>query len=137
MTSSNDKRLFWASFLTLIAAGVGFSMRGALLRTWGSEFGFTQSELGDITGWGLVGFAPAIIVLMFVADWVGYGRLMVLAFVLHVASAVVTLAATPMFGAYGRDAAYWCLSIGGLLFSLANGTCETIINPLTATLFPN
>jgi len=134
--SVNDKRLFWASFLTLIAAGVGFSIRGALLKTWGGQFGFTQAELGDITGFGLVGFGFTIIGLSFFADKLGYGPLMVLAFLLHFSSAVVTLAATPAFSAYGKNAAYWCLSIGGLLFSLANGTCEAVINPLTATLFP-
>jgi hypothetical protein len=29
--SSTGGRLFWASFLTLIAAGVGFSVRSAIL----------------------------------------------------------------------------------------------------------
>src|SRR6516165_929536 len=94
MKDSNDKRLFWASFLTLIAAGVGFSIRGAILGDWGKQFGFTQGELGGITGGGLIGFGITIIALSFVADWLGYGRLMVLAFLLHTLSAVVTLAAT-------------------------------------------
>src|SRR5262245_60745152 len=137
MTNRNDKALFWASFLTLIAAGIGFSIRGAILKAWGAQFGFTQGELGGITGFGLVGFGFTIIGLSFFADRVGYGPLMVLAFLLHFSSAIVTLAATPVFGAYGKEGAYWCLAIGGLLFSLANGTCEAVINPLTATLFPN
>jgi MFS family permease len=133
----NEKMLFWASFLTLIAAGIGFSVRGAILRDWGQQFGFTQSELGSITGGGLFGFGMTIIVLSFIADYVGYGRLMVLAFALYILSAIVTFAATPVFASTGRkDLAYWCLFIGAWLFSLANGTCETVINPLTATLFP-
>jgi MFS family permease len=137
MSNSNDKRLFWASFLTLIAAGVGFSIRGAILGDWGKQFGFTQGELGGITGGGLIGFGITIIALSFVADWLGYGRLMVLAFLLHTLSAVVTLAATPVFDAYGKDAAYQCLYWGMFMFALGNGTCEAVINPLTATLFPN
>jgi hypothetical protein len=52
----NEKMLFWASFLTLIAAGIGFSVRAAILKDWGQQFGFTQSELGSITGGGLFGF---------------------------------------------------------------------------------
>src|SRR5262249_15083425 len=125
--STNNKRLFWASFLTLIAAGVGFSIRGAILKTWGAQFGFTQGELGDITGFGLVGFGFTIIALSFVADRIGYGPLMVLAFLLHLGAAIVTLLAGAAFNsAYGKDGAYWCLSIGGLLFSLANGTCEAV-----------
>lgn len=137
MTNSNDKRLFWASFLTLIAAGVGFSIRGGILGEWGKQFGFTQSELGGITGGGLVGFGITIIALSFVADRIGYGPLMVLAFLLHVSSAVVTLLAGPAFQAFGKDGAYQCLYWGMFLFALGNGTCEAVINPLTATLFPN
>jgi MFS family permease len=133
--NSNDRSLFLASFLTLIAAGIGFTLRGALLGTWGAQFGFSQGELGAMN-MGFAGFGVAIIVLSFFADRIGYGPLMVLAFLLHFSSAVVTLAATPAFAAYGKGGAYWCLLIGGILFSLANGTCEAVINPLTATLFP-
>jgi MFS family permease len=133
----NERLLFWGSFLTLIAAGIGFSVRGAILKDWGGQFGFTQSELGTINGGGLFGFGMTIIVLSFFADWIGYGKLMLLAFLLYVSSAVVTFAATPVYAKYGKEGAYWCLFIGAWLFSLANGTCEAVINPLTATLYPN
>src|SRR5262249_22454614 len=99
-------------------------------------FSFTQSELGTITGGGLVGFGVTIIILSFVADAIGYGRLMALAFLLHASSAIVTFAATPVFGSYGKEGAFWCLNIGMWLFALGNGTCEAVINPLTASLFP-
>jgi len=134
--SSTGGRLFWASFLTLIAAGIGFSVRSAILVDWSAQFGFTQGELGGITGGGLVGFGLTIIFFSFFADLVGYGRLMTIAFLLHVASVVVTLAAAPIYASLGKDATYQCLYWGALLFSLANGTCEAVINPLTATLYP-
>jgi MFS family permease len=135
---TSDQILFWASFLTLIAAGIGFSVRGAILGDWSKEFGFTQGQLGEITGGGLVGFGITIIVFSFFADRVGYGPLMAIAFFFHVSSAIVTLAATWMYGnpAFGKVGAYWCLYIGAFLFSLGNGTCEAVINPLTATLYP-
>lgn len=133
---SNGNRLFWASFITLIAAGIGFSIRGAILKDWGAQFGFTQGELGNITGGGLVGFGLTIIILSFFADKVGYGPLMALAFLLHLASAIVTVAATPVFNSSGKDAAFQCLYWGSFLFALGNGTCEAVINPLTATLYP-
>lgn len=133
----NERLLFWGSFFTLIAAGIGFSVRNVIIKDWGSQFGFTQSELGTISGGGLFGFGMTIIVLSFVADWIGYGKLMLLAFLLYVSSAVVTFAATPVYAKYGKEGAYWCLFIGAWLFSLANGTCEAVINPLTATLYPN
>jgi len=135
-TTSTEKRLFWASFITLIAAGIGFSIRAAILKDWAAQFGFTQGELGNITGGGLVGFGLTIIVLSFIADKVGYGRLMALAFLLHLSSVIVTVAATPVYTSMGREAAYNCLWIGCFLFALGNGACEAVINPLTATLFP-
>lgn len=134
--SRSDKILFWASFFTLIAAGIGFSVRGVILKDWGNQFGFTQAELGTITGGGLVGFGLAIIFFSFCADRFGYGKLMCVAFLLHASSAVVTFAATPVFNQYGKEGAFWCLNLGMWLFALGNGTCEAVINPLTATLFP-
>jgi MFS family permease len=135
--SASNKILFWASFLTLIAAGIGFSVRGAILKDWGQQYGFTQSELGAITGGGLAGFGLAIIFFSFCADLFGYGKLMLVAFMLHLLSAVVTFAAGPVYAAYGKEAAFYCLSAGMWLFALGNGTVEAVINPLTATLFPN
>src|SRR4029077_864453 len=61
---------------------------------------------------------------------------MVIAFLFHLSSAIVTLAASFVFAHNGKDPTYWCLFIGAFLFALGNGTCETVINPLTATLFP-
>ncbi len=134
--TQNEKVLFWASFLTLIAAGIGFSVRGAVLGDWGRQFGFTQGELGTIAGGGLVGFGITIIFFSFVAHLFGYAPLMVIAFLFHVSSAVVTFAATPVYASYGKEGAFWCLNIGMWLFAFGNGTCEAVINPLTANLYP-
>lgn len=136
----NNRPLFFASFMTLIAAGVGFAIRGAILDDWATQFGFTKGDLGNITGGGLVGFGITIIACSLIADKVGYKLLMVLAFLLHVGSAVVTLAATPVYnslgGEAGRAATFQCLYWGMFMFSLANGLCEAVINPLVATLYP-
>src|SRR5206468_8683049 len=72
----------------------------------------------------------------FFADTFGYGKLMVIAFLFHTASVVLTLAAPWAFEHYGKQHAYYCLFAGAWAFSLGNGTCEAVINPLTATLFP-
>ena len=137
MNSRSNMILFVASFLTLIAAGMGFNIRSDILASWGRDFGFTQTELGEITGMGLMGFGLTIIFFSFFTDMVGYGRIMVIAFLLHSVAVVTTLAAPFAFKtAAGKMGAYWCLYIGQFCFSLANGTCEAVINPLTATLFP-
>ena len=57
---------------------------------------------------------------------------------MHVLRVARTALAAPFaYKTYGKAGAYWCLYLGQLFFSLANGTCEAVINPLTASLFPN
>ena len=134
--TSNRGKLMWASFLTLIAAGMGFAVRGGVLAEWSEKFGFTQFELGTITGGGLLGFGIVIMAASLITDHIGYKPIMLTAFVLHVLSAVITLAATPIFLAAGKDATYWCLYIGMFTFAVANGLCEAVINPLVANIYP-
>ncbi len=140
----NAKRLLWAGFMAILAAGVGFSIRGGILGDWGQQFGFTQGDLGKITGGGLTGFGIIILIGALLADKLGYGTLMCLAFVAHLASAVLTLAATPIFNSMGgleseaaKNAAYFCLFWGMFLFAIGNGIAEAVVNPLVATLFPH
>lgn len=132
----NAQRLLWAGFMAILAAGVGFSVRGGILGQWAEQFGFTMTELGAITGGGLTGFGIVIILTSLVADKIGYGKLMALAFVLHFVSAVITLAAPAAFTSGGKSAAFWCLSVGMFMFSIGNGLAEAVVNPLTAALFP-
>ncbi len=139
----NANRLLYAGFMAILAAGVGFSIRGGILGDWGTQFGFTQTDLGQITGGGLTGFGIIILLGALIADKVGYGKLMILAFIMHFLSAVVTLAATPLFQAkVGTDPvaakaiAFQCLFWGMFMFAIGNGIAEAVVNPLVATLFP-
>jgi MFS family permease len=132
----NAKRLLWAGFMAILAAGVGFSIRAGILGQWAQQYGFTMTELGAITGGGLTGFGIIILLSSFLADAVGYGKLMWLAFLTHVVSAVLTLAAGAAFAAGGKEAAFQCLYWGMFLFAIGNGICEAVVNPLVATLFP-
>ncbi len=135
-TAPNAYRLLWAGFFAIFASGVGFSVRGGILLDWANQYGFTMSELGGITGGGLTGFGIIIILGSFIADRVGHGRLMVLAFILHLLSAALQLATAPIYEQFGRDATYWSLYVAMFMFSIANGTCEAVVNPMVATLFP-
>src|ERR1700761_5555100 len=101
----NAQRLLWAGFMAILAAGVGFSVRGGILGQWANEFGFTMTELGTITGGGLTGAGVIILIGAFIADKVEYGKLMALAFVTHFLSAVLALAAQPAFVAGGKPLA--------------------------------
>ncbi|MBL8818218.1 MAG: MFS transporter [Planctomyces sp.] len=135
-SAPNAQRLLWAGFMAILAAGVGFSIRGGILGQWADQYGFTMTELGGITGGGLTGFGLIILLSSFLADTIGYGRLMGLAFLTHLVSAVLTLAAGAAFASGGKDAAYLCLFSGMFLFAIGNGIAEAVVNPLVATLFP-
>ena len=126
----NAKRLLWAGFMAILAAGVGFAIRGGIFDNWGAEYGFTAGQLGAIGGAGFSGFCFGIIIGGVVCDKIGYGKLVIVAFALHVLSAVVTFTAS---GASAYSSLYW----GMFIFAYANGTLEAVANPLVATLFPH
>src|SRR6476659_7821869 len=134
-SAPNAHWLLSAGFMAILAAGVGFAIRGGILGVWGAQFGFTKSELGGITGGGLWGFGLVILGVSPFVDRIGYKPLLLIAFVLHALSAVITLAATPVFNSMGKDACYNCLNIGMVLFAVANGVCESVVNPLVATVY--
>jgi MFS family permease len=127
----NAKRLLWAGFMAILAAGVGFAVRGGIFDNWKAEFSFSDLQLGAIGGAGFTGFCFGIIIGGVVCDKIGYGKLVVAAFALHVLSFVVTMMATTPANAYQM------LTIGMFIFAFANGTLEAVANPLVATLFPN
>jgi MFS family permease len=139
----NEKRLLWAGFTAILAAGVGFAIRGGIFDNWGSEYGFTGGQLGAIGGYGFTGFCFGIVLGGVVVDKLGYGKLVVAAFALHVLSAVITFMAagapkeaTAAQQAAATASAYNVLCIGMFIFAFANGVLEAVANPLVATLFP-
>jgi MFS family permease len=130
MSENNRMRLLWAGFMAILAAGVGFAIRGGIFDNWGKEYGFTAAQLGAIGGAGFSGFCFGIILGGVIVDKIGYGKLVALALLCHVLSAFVT------FGASTPENAYNYLFWGMFIFAYANGTLEAVANPLVATLFP-
>jgi MFS family permease len=130
----NASRLLWAGFTAILAAGVGFGVRGGLFGTWETAFNLNGAQLGAISlGAGFISFCFGIIIGGIVVDKIGYGKLVIAAFLLHVLSAVVTFAAKP---GMTSETAYLFLYWGTFLFGLANGVLEAVANPLVSTLFP-
>jgi MFS family permease len=122
--SGNQKRLFLGCFVALVATAFGFAVRGAVLRDWELQFGLTEEQKGILGGVGLFPFAISIILLSLVVDRIGYGTTMTLAFVGHLASAVLTIFA-PNFQV---------LYIATFVYALSNGAVEAVINPAVATI---
>jgi MFS family permease len=129
-TVPNAKRLLWAGFMAILAAGVGFALRGGIFGAWAEEYKFSATTLGAIGGAGFTGFCFGIIIGGLVVDKLGYGKLVALALVGHIISAFVT------FGASSPENAYTFLYWGMFIFAYANGTLEAVANPLVATIFP-
>lgn len=143
-TSANDKFLFWACFIALVATACGFMIRGELLDTWGREFGLNEVEKGQINGVGVWPMGVSIVLFSLVIDKIGYGRAMIFAFASHITYLLVVLSAPSVAASFGtseagvtsgKHAGYWMLYIGNLIFALGNGTVEAVINPVVATMF--
>ena len=131
-TVPNAKRLLWAGFMAILAAGVGFALRGGIIANgdWKAAFNFTDSMIGAIGGAGFSGFCFGIIIGGVIVDKIGYGKLIAVALLGHILSAFVTFGASDAKNAY--DFLYW----GMFIFAFANGTLEAVANPLVATIFP-
>jgi MFS family permease len=130
----NAKRLLWAGFLAIFAAGIGLAIRGGLFAEWLRTFNFTALQVGLINGAGFTGFCFGIIIGGIIVDKVGYGKLVIVAFLFHIISAVVTFGASE---GMATQTAFVYLWTGTFIFAVANGTLEAVANPLVATLFPN
>ena len=130
----NAKRLLWAGFFAILAAGVGAAIRGGIFGDWVKAFNFTNLQVGLINGAGFTGFCFGIIIGGVIADKVGYGKLVAAAFCFHVISALIAFGAVE---GMSTSTAFNYLWAGTFLFAVANGTLEAVANPLVATLFPH
>jgi MFS family permease len=118
-------QLFIASCLALLVTSLSFGIRAGILGRLGVQFELTTSELGTIASTAFLGFPLAVIVGGFIVDIIGMKRLLIIAFVLHLAGIVLTVFA----------GGYWTLFISTLCIGLANGTVEAACNPLVATIY--
>ncbi len=118
-------RLFVACIVSLVATAFGFISRAFLLNQLGTEFKLSAEQMGSLSGAGLFPFALSIIFFSLIVDRIGYGRCMIFAWVGHFLSGIIMLTAN----------SFPMLYIGTLLFALANGTVEAVINPVTATIY--
>ena len=122
---AHRRRLFLGCTVAVVATAFGFAVRGAVLQDWRVQFNLSQEQVGTILGAGLYPFAASIILFSLIVDRIGYGISMVIAFALHVVSALVTVFAD----------SFQALYLGTFLFSLGNGVVEAVVNPVTTTIY--
>ena len=131
MQAVNRNQLFVASCLALLVTSLSFGIRAGILGRLGVEFGLDKAELGTIAATAFWGFPLAVIIGGMVVDIIGMKRLLVFAFIFHLAGIVLTIYA----GSFSNP--FWSLFISTLFIGIANGTVEAACNPLVTALYPD
>ncbi|MFG0263421.1 MAG: MFS transporter [Novipirellula sp. JB048] len=134
----------FASFLTLVASGIGFATRTAAGGPWEREFNLGGGDFGAILGAGFLGFGLMIFFGGILVEKFGYKKLLMLAFVMHLVSAALLFAANPLFEGWREsspeNASRYVFNVlfgSAFLFSICQGLYEAVINPLIAQLYPD
>lgn len=125
LTEADKTKLFWASFLALMAAGVGFVFRVMIPSMWADEFQITLAQVGALTGAALWPIAVTMIIFSLLVDKIGYKISMLFAFLLQAASVVLTITA--------KD--FGTMKIACICAGLGHGVVEAVINPLCASVY--
>jgi len=125
MQTINRTQLFRASCLSLLVTSLSFGIRAGILNKLGTDFQLDKTQLGSITATAFWGFPLAVVIGGIIVDIIGMKRLLVLAFVFHLAGILLTIFAQ----------GYWTLFVSTLLIGIANGTVEAACNPLVTSLY--
>lgn len=118
-------QLFVASCLALLVTSLSFGIRAGIMGNLQVQFNLTGAEVGTITATAFWGFPVAVVIGGLVVDMIGMKRLLLVAFVFHLAGILLTIFA----------GGYWTLFISTLCIGIANGTVEAACNPLVATIY--
>lgn len=126
MPTINRNQLFIAARIALIFTSMTFAFRASLEGVWSHDFNLTKEQLGWIFSPAFWGFTLAMLFGGPLVDIIGMKRILVFAFIGHIAGVILYLIA--------KDATM--LFIGTVCIGIGNGMVEAACNPLTVTLFP-
>jgi len=126
-TNIQRNKLFVASCLALLVTSLSFGIRAGVLNQQGADFNLTATQLGTIAATAFWGFPLAVVIGGIIVDIIGMKKLLVMAFLFHLAGILLTIFAN----------GYWTLFISTLLIGIANGTVEAACNPLVTSLYPD
>jgi fucose permease len=126
LSEKEKKLIFWASFLALLSAGIGFVLRSLGGNTfWGAHFEITDGQVSALFGAGLWPIAITMILFSLLVDKIGYKVSMMFAFVLQAIGAVLTIFAS----------SFDMMMAACLVSGLGHGVVEAVINPLCASMY--
>jgi MFS family permease len=136
----NKTRLFWVSVLALFTAGLAASLRANVAADLQKAFldpinpAHAVEMIGDILGLAFLGFAFTIAIGSPLLDKIGMAVMLPLSGVAFVCGTLLFVFADQLAGG---AAIYHVLQAAAVVTGIGWGLVETVINPLTATLYPD
>jgi DHA2 family metal-tetracycline-proton antiporter-like MFS transporter len=127
-SETENKKLFWACFIALVATSFFFGLRSVIIPDLQSQFKLSGAGIGQILGVGLWPFAFSIIFFSLIIDKVGYKPCAYFAIIAHALAVIGTLIAIKTSS---QSWLYWST----FLVAVANGAVEGFINPVVATIY--
>jgi len=136
----DKSRIFFVSVLALFTAGVAASLRADvasdLQRVFFDPIDKARSAemIGEVLGVPFLGFALTIAIGSPLLDLIGMALLLPLSGVCFLLGTLTILFASSIAGG---GSVYTVILVGAVITGVGWGLVETVINPLTATLYPN
>jgi MFS family permease len=137
----NKTRLFVVSLLALFTAGVGASLRSNIASDLQRIFfdpidkAHSAEMIGAVLGVPFLGYAFTIAIGSPLLDAIGMGVMLPMSGVLFIAGTLIILF-TGSISAVAGLGIYAVMWIGAVITGIGWGLVETVINPLTTTLYP-
>ena len=136
----NKTRIFLVSVLALVTAGVAASLRADVASDLQHIFfdpidkAHSAEMIGAVLGVPFLGFAFTIAIGSPLLDFIGAAILLPLSGVCFIAGTLTILFASSLASGAGIYNVIW---LGAVITGIGWGLVETVVNPLTATLYPN
>lgn len=122
----NQRRLFIASCVSLIATAMSFAIRGDILGQVQVDLSLSDVQTGWVATAAFWGFGLSILFGGPLCDLLGMGTIMRLAAAGHIVGALLTVFSTN----------FTTFFLSTVVVGVANGFVEAAINPLIATIYP-
>jgi MFS family permease len=139
-TSINRNRLFILSMFALAATGIAFSLRANIASELQTSLFDPIDKLRSAemvaTALGVVflGYAFTIPIGSPLLDYIGMGPLLALSSICYLVGTGIAVFSPQL---HGQFSVYQLVYIGMLITGIGQGLVETVINPLTASLYPD
>jgi MFS family permease len=127
ISAKNSSRIFTICCLALLVTSMTFAIRAGILSQLGADFSLNDGQLGWVNAMAFLGFPVAMMIGGALYNSLGAKKLLIIAFVCHLAGLLLTISAE----------GFWGLLISTFFIGFANGAVEAGCNPLIAETYPD